>query len=99
MNKSKVVKSRGMGKKPPRRAGRPFHLRPSAYKSTVRKDDRSANVVKKETQKKSQKSQPLTMAMPMNQGSGPQWANPEPSPTDGGTMQEEEFFAPLCECV
>jgi hypothetical protein len=34
------------------------------------------------------------MAMPMNQGGGPQWANPEPSRADA-VMQEEEFFAPL----
>ena len=37
------------------------------------------------------------MAMPMNQGSGPQWANPNPVSTQSTVMlQEEEFFAPLC---
>jgi hypothetical protein len=43
------------------------------------------------------------MAMPMNQGGGPQWANPEPSRADAvmqesradGVMDQEEFFAPL----
>eukprot|EP00980_Cylindrotheca_fusiformis_P026157 scaffold15472_cov117-Cylindrotheca_fusiformis.AAC.21 len=40
------------------------------------------------------KGHKLTMAMPMHQGGGPQWANPEPNRSDA-IMQEEEFFAPL----
>jgi len=40
------------------------------------------------------------MAMPMNQGSGPQWANPNPVSTQSTAMlQEEEFFAPLCKLL
>jgi hypothetical protein len=35
------------------------------------------------------------MAMPMNSSGGPQWANPDPIRAEA-TVQENEFFAPLC---
>lgn len=41
------------------------------------------------------KANKSTMAMPINNGGGPQWANPDPSRADAVMTQEEEFFAPL----